>query len=64
MALNTDSSYVAVGQEEPVRRPMRNMTDGASLHLDRGVLKNPGPPLFRMAFKAGIDIKIISASCS
>jgi hypothetical protein len=64
MALNTNSSYVAVGQEEPIRRPVRKMADSASLHLGRRMLKYPGPSLFRMAFKAGIDIIIESPSCS
>jgi hypothetical protein len=64
MTLDTDPSHIPMGEKEPVRRPVRDMTDGASLHFDGGMLKNPGSPFLRMAFKAGIDIKIKSASCS
>jgi len=54
VTLDTDEPNLALGQQEPVRRSMGNVTSAASLVFRGPVFEDPGAPLFRVAFEAGI----------
>ena len=59
MALETDGPDIATDQKETIGRPVGGVTDLTPFYLYREMFKNPGTSLLRMAFKAGIDIKLV-----
>ena len=59
VAFEADGLDITPDQKKSIRRPVGGVTDGASLRLDRRVLKNPGTSLLGVTIKADVIVKFI-----